>query len=114
MEPANKINVWEWLEGAATVCEGMGCPPIINRTEFEASYAEGEEIPFQVGESAIITFVPSDGAVYLSVNDGAPSSHTVAVLVSAFERAGPTPGYHTKKLGLPFAVVDGAVHFISN
>lgn len=114
MEPTTKESIWEWLEGASSVCGEMGCPPIINRTEFDAGYVEGEEIPFQVGESAIITFVPSEGAVYLSVNDEAPSSHTVAVLASAFERVGPTPVYRTKTLGLPFVVVEGEVHFISN
>jgi len=110
----NKQKVWEWLEAASSVCEGMGCPPIINRTEFDEGYVEGEEIPFQVGESAVITFVPSEGEIYLSVNDQAPSSHAVAVLVITFERAPTTDHFSVKQLGLPFLVVDNAIHFIQN
>lgn len=109
-----KQKVWEWLEAASTVCEGMGCPPIINRIEFDEGFVEGEEIPFQVGESAVITFVPSEGEIYLSVNDRAPSTHAVAVLCVVFERAPATEHFWIKQLGLPFVVNDNTIRFIGN
>lgn len=107
-------NIREWLKGADKVSASIGSPVLVSQSEFDILYVEGEEVVFQIGAIAILSFIPEDGAVFLSINDNPESGHAVAVLTTVFERTPETEAYKVMMLGLPFVVEDGAVQFIQN